>query len=66
MVEFMINVPKDWTEELKEELKVRIEKANIFAKEDIVFITNKYTVHQVDTRTYDMLLEMKEKLKNEV
>jgi hypothetical protein len=62
MVDFMINVPKNWTEELKEELKVRIEKANIFAPEDVIFITNQYTVHQVDTKTYDMLQEMKDKL----
>jgi len=62
MPDFTINVPKDWGETQKDLLAKKLKKARIFTAEDTVFITNKITIHKVNTETYDMLVEMKEKL----
>lgn len=62
MTDFMINVPKEWTEKQKEELQIKLIKSKVFGKDDSVFITNKYVIHQVDTKTYDMLEDMKKRL----
>lgn len=62
MVKFIISVPKEWGDLEKDDLKSRLEKYPVFHKDDQVYITNKYTIHEVSTETFDMLSEIKNKL----
>jgi len=66
MPKFIISVPKEWGDLEKDDLKSRIEKYPVFNVDDEVYITNKYTIHEVSTETYDLLSEIKNKLDSNI
>ena len=66
MPKFIISVPKEWGDLEKDDLKSRIEKYPVFNVDDEVYITNKYTIHEVSAETYDLLSEIKNKLDSNI